>query len=127
MGRDRLSPKAVELVNYRLKDSLGSLYHYSFVTSRTDIPQRTDIRAPIHYRQNKHVLFGEQEGVCNGCKTEFPFKIFEVDHKLPKSRGGTDHIDNLQLLCSPCNRMKGVRPMQYLVAELAERDMVNVY
>ncbi|MCY4436926.1 MAG: DNA methyltransferase [Chloroflexi bacterium] len=115
-----LSPKAVELVNFRLKSALGSLYHYGFVTSREDIPKRTDVDAPIHYRQNKHVLFGRQEGVCNGCKMDFPFKIFDVDHVVPQSRGGTDHIDNLQLLCSSCNRIKGDRPMEYLVSKLTQ-------
>ena len=115
-----LSEKAVELVNMRLKDTLGSLYHYGFVTSRKDNPKRTDIDAPIHYRQNKHVLYGQQEGTCNGCKTDFPFRIFDVDHVVPKSRGGTDHIENLQLLCSSCNRIKGDRPMAYLMAQLAE-------
>ena len=35
----------------------------------------------------------------------------EVDHILPKSRGGTDHPDNLQLLCSGCNRSKGNKTM----------------
>ena len=34
--------------------------------------------------------------------------------------GGTDHLDNLQLLCSSCNRIKGDRPQEYLVARLAE-------
>ena len=122
-----LSEKAVELVNIRLRELLGSLYHHSFVTSRTDIPQRTDIDAPAHYRQNKHVLFGQQEGVCNGCKMDFPFKIFDVDHVVPKSRGGTDHIDNLQLLCSSCNRIKGDRPMEYLVAQLAQLNEAVAY
>ena len=80
------------------------------VTHRTDIPHRTDIDAPIPYRQNKHVLFGQQEGLCNGCKGDFPFKLYEVDHRVPRSRGGTDHLDNLQLLCSSCNRIKGRPP-----------------
>ena len=122
-----LSPKAVELVNYRLKDTLGSLYHFGFVTPRTDIPQRTDVEKTPNYRQNKHVLFGHQEGFCNGCKLDFPFKIFDVDHIVPKSRGGTDHLDNLQLLCSSCNRIKGDRPMEYLVAQLANQGMASVY
>ena len=39
---------------------------------------------------------------------------------LPRSRGGTDHLENLQLLCSRCNRIKGDRPLEYLVARLTE-------
>ncbi len=115
-----LSPKAVELVNMRLQQSMGSLFHHGYVTARTDIPRRTDIEAPIPYRRNKHVLFGQQEGQCNGCKTDFLFKLFEVDHVIPRSRGGTDHLDNLQLLCSHCNRLKGDRPQEYLLARLRE-------
>ena len=116
-----LSPKAAELVNIRLHQSMGSLFHNRLVTARTDIPQRTDIDTPKNYRQNKHVLFGQQEGVCNGCRMDFLFKILEVDHIVPRARGGTDHMSNLQLLCPHCNRMKGDRPQEYLLAELRKQ------
>ena len=106
-------------MNIRLQQSMGGLFHDRLVTSRTDIPRRTDIDAPRNYRQNKHVLFGQQEGECAGCRMDFPFKIFEVDHVIPRARGGTDHLDNLQLLCPHCNRVKGDRPMEHLLAELA--------
>ena len=119
-----LSSKAVELVNMRLQQTMGSLFHHGYVTHRTDIPQRTDIDAPIPYRQNAHVLFGQQEGRCAGCKTVFDFKLFEVDHVVPRSRGGHDHIDNLQMLCSHCNRLKGDRPQEYLVSRLKEMAIV---
>ena len=119
-----LSPKAIELVNVRLKSAMGGLFHDRLVTARTDIPRRTDIDAPIPYRQNRHVLFGQQEGRCNGCGGEFPFRMFEVDHVVPRSRGGTDHIDNLQLLCTHCNRTKGDRPQEYLVARLRETGVI---
>ena len=116
-----LSPKAVELVQHRLKQQEpGIALWANKVVARTDVPRRTDLDAPINYRQNKHVLFGQQEGVCNGCRTEFPFRIFEVDHVIPRSRGGTDHLDNLQLLCSHCNRVKGGRPQEHLIARLKE-------
>jgi hypothetical protein len=32
-----------------------------------------------------------------------------VDHKRPRSLGGTDDMDNLWTLCSPCNLGKGAR------------------
>ena len=115
-----ISEKAVELVNMRLREFMGDLFHERLVTARTDIPRRTDIEAPIPYRKQKHVLFGRQEGRCGGCKVEFLFRIMEVDHVVPRSRGGSDHPENLQLLCPNCNRIKGDRDMAYLVARLGE-------
>lgn len=79
--------------------------------------------APKNYRQNKHVLYGEQEGRCTGCLSHFEFRHFEVDHVVPRSRGGTDHLGNLQLLCSHCNRVKGDRPQEYLIAELTREGI----
>ena len=117
-----ISPKAVDLVNERLRQptplGIGPMFHNRYVTVRTDIPRRTDIEAPIPYRQNKHVLFGQQEGLCNGCKEMFPFRNFTVDHIVPQSRGGTDHLENLQLLCGACNSLKGDRPQEYLMTRL---------
>lgn len=34
---------------------------------------------------------------------------FELDHAYPYSRGGAHTLENLQLLCTPCNRSKGAR------------------
>ena len=118
-----LSPKAAELVVHRLDGpEYGALFRRTWVTVRTDIPQRTDIDAPKNYRQNKHVLYGQQEGLCAGCEMHFPFRNFTVDHLIPRSRGGTDHLDNLQLLCGACNSVKGDRPQEYLMAQLTGRE-----
>ncbi len=120
-----LSPKAVELVKMRLAELTASLRQErqdiaGLVTARTDVPRRTDVGILPPYRQQKHVLFGQQEGRCAGCDTEFPFRAFDVDHIVPQSWGGTNHPDNLQLLCSHCNRVKGDRPQEYLLARLRE-------
>ena len=115
-----ISPKAVELVNMRLQEAMGDLFHNRWFTARTDIPVRTDIDKPIPYRQNKHLLFGQQEGRCGGCGSDFPYKLFEVDHVIPQSAGGQDNVENLQVLCAHCNRVKGDRPQEYLVNRLKE-------
>ena len=124
-----LSPVAYALVQERLarEVKVGSeesprLTGWN-VTHRQDIPRRTDIDAPKNYRQHKHVLYGQQEGLCNGCHMDFPFKIFEVDHIIPQKRGGTGHPVNLQLLCGHCNRLKGDRDQAYLMARLRETQM----
>ena len=79
------SARPVDLVNMRLQQIMDDLFHNRLVTARTDIPRRTDIDAPVPYRQNKHVLFGQQDGRCNGCRNEFPFRILEVDHVTPSA------------------------------------------
>lgn len=33
----------------------------------------------------------------------------EIDHTIPKSRGGSNTIDNAQNTCRTCNRQKGVK------------------
>ena len=103
-----LSPLAVRLVNDRISDDRGL---WGGVTALTEPPGRTDLGDLPNYRTHRHRLYGEQEGVCEGCQTHFPFRVMDVDHKLPRSRGGTDHAANLQLLCSGCNRSKGNRTM----------------
>jgi len=107
-----ISPKAAELVKIRAEREIGGLFP---LIHRTDIPIRD---APPRSRDIKHILFGQQEGLCKGCKERFPYSNFTIDHIVPKAKGGPDTDDNLQLLCNYCNSVKGDRPMEYLLARL---------
>ena len=115
-----LSPKAVDLVKLRLRKEL-MLTHA--VVHREDIPQRTDLGELPNYRTHKHSLYGIQEGCCNGCRHFFEFRHLEVDHIVPRTKGGSDHPDNLQLLCGSCNRMKGQGSHEELVAKLIQAGL----
>ena len=114
-----ISEKAVTLVRMRLENEVGL---FGPVIHRTDLPKRSE-KLP-NYRTHKHTLYGEQEGFCNGCQTQFPFRNMTVDHIVPRRHGGSDAVDNLQLLCSACNSTKGTGTQAELVAELREQGIL---
>ena len=112
-----ISPKAADLVVERMHKELNLFFRGAH---RTDIPGRTDIGNVLRYNdiKNKRYLYGEQDGRCTGCGEHFMSQHLEVDHIVPRAKGGTDHLSNLQLLCSYCNRVKGDRGMEYLRVKL---------
>ncbi len=112
-----ISQKAGELVERRIRDIQGL---FEEIVVRTDLPQRTDLGKLPKYNSpdNKTKLYGEQGGYCNGCGTHFELRHLQVHHVIAKKKGGTDHIENLQLLCGNCNLVKGDRGMEYLMNRL---------
>lgn len=49
----------------------------------------------------------ERDGFnCAICNTN---KNLEIDHVIPFSKGGSDELSNLQLLCRSCNAQKGAK------------------
>jgi len=63
-------------------------------------PVPTDIR----YR-----VLAAANGRCALCGTHSSERRIEVDHIVPRSRGGSNDFDNLQALCDECNRGKSNR------------------
>lgn len=44
---------------------------------------------------------------CEYCKLSVKVTDLSVDHKLPRSRGGSDESSNLHYICLSCNLVKG--------------------
>ena len=116
-----LSPKAKELVARRMRKDLGM---FGLRTAyRTDIPSRTDLGKLAPAQTHKNTLYGQQEGKCIGCRVLFEIRNLTIDHIVPRSKGGTDHSDNLQLLCGACNSMKGAKSQEEFLAALTREGM----
>lgn len=62
---------------------------------RTTIPK--EIRRSVWERD---------EGRCVDCGSDFDLQF---DHIIPVAMGGASTVENLQLLCAPCNQAKGAR------------------
>ncbi len=76
------------------------------------------------------IIFGEKErctlfyrvhelteGVACGRNSESGV-VLHIDHIIPRSKGGQDHIDNYQTLCDTCNIGKSNRDQTDLRAKL---------
>ena len=121
-----ISGKAVDLIKQRLESDKNLFESAKKVIVRTDLPARTDNgKLMVNPKEYKHILYGKQEGFCAGCKTHFRFDNLTVDRIHPRSKGGQEIKENLQLLCGSCNSIKGDREMLYLLAELKSRGIVK--
>lgn len=57
--------------------------------------------------KNREALYIHQEGRCTYCFRPISYQNATIDHIVPKSKGGQNIIDNLQLTCRECNQYKG--------------------
>ena len=59
------------------------------------------------YSYRKSKLLKIQKGICPICQKKFTIgNIMEVDHILPKRKGGKDTYQNLQLIHRHCHVLK---------------------
>jgi site-specific DNA-methyltransferase (adenine-specific) len=115
-----IEKQAVGILVERLSDTPGRLFRDFVATDQ--IPKRSDIKEVLPSESIKQRLFKEQHGKCNACEHEFEIRNLEIDHIIPKSKGGGDYYENYQLLCGSCNRIKGDRPMEYLRMKIETRE-----
>ena len=95
----------------------------AIVRTPTEAPERTDDGEPaapelvlespkpnarrISVREARELLIVRDGLRCQGCGWEPNHADYlQVDHNKPRSLKGTDEMDNLALLCDPCNRKK---------------------
>ena len=114
---------AHKLVERRMRDI--SWISAGDVTFTDKLPERTDdgdtaapfLRVKVRVKEPEgqrwtraqmyeHLL--EQHGPrCQGCDRTFDDpRYLELDHNIPRSDGGINHVTNRILLCGPCNRLK---------------------
>jgi site-specific DNA-methyltransferase (adenine-specific) len=114
-----IEKQAVSVLIQRLSDA-GRLFRDFVATDQ--IPKRTDIKEVLPSESIRQRLHKEQNGKCNACGQNFELWNLEIDHIIPKSKGGGDYYENYQLLCGSCNRIKGNRTMEYLRMKIENRE-----
>lgn len=73
--------------------------------------ERRKINEPTkkNYKRNFDTLFERHNGKCIICQST---ERLTLDHIVPISQGGSNELENLQLLCVACNSSKGPKSME---------------
>ena len=88
-------------------------------------PEKQQRSRPTFSPKEKEALYKEQKGKCKGCEKKFPIRNMTVDHIKAFSKGGSDRLNNLQLLCGSCNSMKGKGTMSELKKKLRQQGIIK--
>jgi 5-methylcytosine-specific restriction endonuclease McrA len=74
------------------------------------------IRRPKFDDEQKLKVYEKTDGCCHLCHKKIAKKNYgvisargawEIDHSKPVSKNGSNHMNNYQPACIPCNRSKG--------------------
>ena len=90
----------------RRRDIVSALYkHYRAVKEPhpVTLAQRIEDMRQVAHKQR---LYRQWPG-CTYCKQRMLIDMLQIDHVIPKSKGGASVLENYQLLCERCNSIKG--------------------
>lgn len=62
-----------------------------------------------HVRFSRFNVFARDKNTCQYCGRKFPRSELNLDHVIPRSRGGASTWENVVCSCHECNRKKGGR------------------
>ncbi len=82
-----------------------------------------------HYKKHKLKLLQKQGYKCLHCRCNFyldPEKA-TIDHILARSNGGTNNIENLQILCRDCHDKKTVKEKSDNYSVRLNKEMNNPF
>lgn len=99
-----VSAKAATIIKKRLPLAKGDIDVRTNVPERTSVSEKFQLAAPM---SDKEILYDKQHGMCLGCDIGFPIRNLQVDRNIPGKKGGEYIMENMQLLCQPCNASKG--------------------
>lgn len=74
----------------------------------------------------KRYVFRRDNYTCVFCRHRGNWATLVIDHSIPLSRSGTDHLNNLQTACRGCNWQKGdMTTREYRQWRAANRRLAN--
>ena len=60
-------------------------------------------------RFSRHNIYARDDNTCQYCRKQLPRTELNLDHVIPRARGGRTTWENVVCCCVPCNLKKGCR------------------
>jgi len=90
------------------EDSVGTV-HRAIRVPRVILLVAYDKIPKRHVRFSRFNIYARDRNTCQYCGRRFPRSDLNIDHVLPRSRGGLSTWENVVCSCYACNRRKGGR------------------
>ena len=117
-----LLSKANNILNWVIRfTKLTPLTKFAIETAKFDTQklENPDIRGVDYqrgrmygYADKKAYLLERERGCCIYCGVHAGKAKMQIDHVVPRSKGGTNSLNNLVLSCHECNQAKGSQDVQ---------------
>lgn len=108
---------------------MPSFGRYSAGLTNQPLPESAFMRKSIS-KKTRFEVFKRDGFTCQYCGAHPPSVILHVDHIMPVSKGGANHIDNYITSCEPCNLGKSAnlltdvpQSLKDKAAAVAEREL----
>ena len=107
MGKSICTSCAIDMIEpiYRIYGT-GGIQHLAFTDCLKSGYNRKKRQSIRNYKSVLKKLLHKYNFKCVHCQTK---ENLTIDHKIPVSKGGSDNIRNLQILCKSCNSKKGAK------------------
>lgn len=79
----------------------------SWKNSLVSRSKKYNVECNITVDQLRQLLYDKYGTTCRYCNKRLDVNTLVLDHIIPISKGGTSNVDNLQIICSTSNSMKG--------------------
>ena len=89
-----------------IKNNFHAQVQSSADTHSPQNEMRTSQNQSTSWESLKKIIWRRDKGQCQNCGSSY---ALEVDHILPKAKGGEDTINNLRLLCRSCNQRAAIQ------------------
>ena len=121
------SPKNARSARQKASKKMAYYYVYAVMENgRLEKVSAHVSKRKLFSRKERMQIYRKTKGYCYLCGEFLDFDNFEIEHKIPLTKGGTNDFKNLFPACHYCNTMKNSIYSQELIKKVTQIFMYQM-